>query len=175
MRKTWNMSMNLEITPLDDALLLMEINNAAVPDIGALDISKAQWLVERVVMPGLALVDGQVAGLVVVLSDSCGYNSDYYRWFTERYENFLYIDRVVVADWARGQGIAKQLYQAIEQAAHEQNMAIVADVHSDPPNTPSLNLHRTMGFDVIGTQYFPATKKTASKFMKYVERAKPKT
>ena len=47
----------------------MEINNAAVPDINELDHSRAQWLVSNVVTPGLALLDGRPAGVIIVLSD----------------------------------------------------------------------------------------------------------
>ena len=165
--------MSLEIIPLDNPTTLMEINNAAVPDVGVLTATKAQWLADHVVLPGLALLDGRQAGVVVVLGDNCGYDSSYYRWFTERYRNFLYIDRIVVADWTRGRGVAQALYQAIDRLAAEQQMAVVADVYSEPPNTPSLNFHRKMGFEEIGYQYFPAINKTAAKFIKDVERARP--
>jgi uncharacterized protein len=164
--------MRLDIDPLADAAVLLDINNAALPDIGELNIHKAQWLVDHCVMPGLVTLDGQAAGIVVVLSDSCGYDSDFYRWFTDRYENFLYIDRIVVADWARGQGVAKQIYQAIDALAQAKELAIVADVYCEPPNTPSLNLHHTMGFEEVGRQHFPAKRKIAAKFMKYAERTK---
>ncbi len=166
--------MQVEIMPLDYPHILLEINNEAVPDIGALNLVKAQWLVEHLMMPGLVLLDGQAAGIIVVLSDSCGYDSDYYRWFTDRYKNFLYIDRVVIAAWARGQGVAKQIYQAVERIAEERDLAIVADVHSEPPNVASLNLHLATGYEVIGTEYMTAQKKTVSKFMKYSERTKLK-
>jgi predicted GNAT superfamily acetyltransferase len=165
---------HLEISALDNPYALLEFNNAAVPDIGELTISKAQWLVDHAALPGLATLDGRPAGMVVVLSDTAGYDSDFYRWFTERYDNFLYIDRIIVANWARGQGVAKHLYQTIEQAAQDKKMAVVADVYSEPPNVASLHLHLTRGFQSIGAQYFPDRNKTAAKFMKYVEQAKPK-
>ena len=166
--------MAVEIVSLDAPDTLLNINNAAVPDVGVLTPAKAEWLAGHVVMPGLAMLDGKPAGTVVVLSDSCGYDSDYYRWFTGRYQNFLYIDRIIVADWARGQGVAQALYRQIDQLAAEIGAAVVADVYCEPPNTPSLNLHRKMGFEEVGTQYFPAINKTAAKFMKYGERAKVK-
>jgi predicted GNAT superfamily acetyltransferase len=166
--------MTLTITTLNDLGTLLDINNAAIPDINQLTPLKAQWLIDHLAVPGLALLDGRPAGVVVVLNDRCGYDSDYYRWFTERYENFLYIDRVIVAGWARRQGIAKALYEHVESAAKERKLAIVADVYSDPPNTPSLALHRAMDYDEIGTQAFPAEQKIATKFMKYGEHARPK-
>jgi predicted GNAT superfamily acetyltransferase len=167
--------MSLKIAKLDDPGLLLEINNAAVPDINAIDASKAQWMVEHSVMPGLALLEEKVAGVVIVLSDQAGFDSDYYRWFTARYENFLYIDRVIVAGWARGRGVAKALYQEIGQVAQAREVAVVADVYSEPPNIPSLNLHRAMGFAEIGTEYMPAVQKTVTKFMRFEEYVKRKT
>jgi len=165
---------SLETASLTDANILLELNNAAVPDLNELTPGKAQWLVDHCVVPAMATLDGRVAGLVVVLSETCGFDSDYFRWFSERYQNFLYIDRVVVADWARGQGIARQLYEAIETAAREKGLALVADVYCEPPNTASLNLHYRMGFQEIGKQHFPAEKRIATKFMKYGELARPK-
>ena len=111
--------MPLTIAPLTDANLLLALNNAAVPDVGKLSLAKARWLTDRCVLPGMASLDDQVAGIVVVLNDHCGYNSDFYRWFTDRYTNFLYIERVIVTAWARGRGVATALYQATEQAARE--------------------------------------------------------
>ncbi len=166
--------MTLTIAPLNDAKLLLELNNAAVPDVNTLTEAKAEWLVEHIVTPGLALLDGQPAGMVAVLSDDCGYDSDYYRWFTERYTNFLYIDRVIVAAAARGQGIASALYAEIDRIAQERKLAIVADVYSNPPNVPSLAFHRAMGFQEVGSQDFPAIGKVCAKLMKYVESGQRK-
>ena len=132
--------MGLAITTLDSHDILLQINNAAVPDVGPLTAVKAEWLVGHLLMAGLAVLDGQPAGLVVVLSDKCGYPSDYYRWFTVRYENFMYVDRIVVAHWARGRGVAQALYSEIDRLAHELNVAIVSDVYCEPPNTPAIHI-----------------------------------
>jgi uncharacterized protein len=166
--------MTLTITRLTDPSLLLELNNAAVPDINPLDDDRARWLTSRVVTPGLALLDGKPAGVIIVLSEQSGYDSDYFRWFAERYENFLYIDRVIVAEWARGRSVARRLYEEVDRIAQERRLAIVADVYSEPPNVPSLRLHHAMGFAEIGTQPFPAVRKVATKFMKHQEYARPK-
>jgi uncharacterized protein len=165
--------MPLTIAPLTDANLLLALNNAAVPDVGELSLDKARWLTNHCVLPGMATLDDQVAGIVVVLSDHCGYNSDFYRRFTDRYTNFLYVDRVIVTAWARGRGVATALYQATEQAARAQGMAIASDVYSEPPNTPSLRVHRSRGFVEIEKQHFPAQQKTVTKFMQYVDHSRP--
>jgi predicted GNAT superfamily acetyltransferase len=166
---------SLTITALEDAKLLLEINNAAVPSVNELTLTKAEWKIAHLVTPGLALLDGKPAGVVAVFGDDSGYDSDYFRWFSARYENFLYIDRVIVADWARGQGVARALYEAVDRVAQERRLAIVADVYSQPPNEPSLALHRALGYQEVGSQYFPDIRKLCAKFMKYAEYAKSKT
>ncbi len=56
--------MNLSITKLDDPAILLAVNNAAVPDVSPVDASKAEWMVAHCVVPGLAMLNGQVAGVV---------------------------------------------------------------------------------------------------------------
>jgi len=163
--------MSLEITLLENPALFMEVNNAAVPDVNFLDEARAEWLVRHSFFPRLATLDGHTAGVLIALSETARFDSDYYRWYVARYKNFVYVDRVVIAAWARGQGVATELYRDLEQMAEEKNLAIAAEVYSDPPNVPSLNFHRKLGYQEVGTQFCEAERKTVCKFMKYVERA----
>jgi hypothetical protein len=71
--------MSLKLTQLDNANILLEINNVAVPDLNLIDICKAQCLVEHSVVPGQAVLEGKTVGAIVVLSGDCGFQSDYYR------------------------------------------------------------------------------------------------
>ena len=164
--------MQLEIKPLDNPQILLEINNSAVPYVNMLDSGKAQWLLEHATRSWLASLDGRAVGVLVLLNATCGLESEYYQWFTERYENFLYIDRVVVADWARGHGVATALYRAVDQVAVEGGYAIASEVYSQPPNTASLKFHQVMGYREVGSQYMLSEGKTVVKLLKYAERAR---
>jgi hypothetical protein len=166
--------MKLEITPLHNPETLLTINNAAVPEVNLLNEAKARWLVEQAALARMTILNGQAAGVIIVLSDTAGFESDYYGWFVERYRNFIYIDRVIVAEWARGQGVASALYQEVEQAAQAQRLAIAAEVYAQPPNIPSLNFHRKRGFQEVGQQINAAEGKTVAKLMKYLAHAHPK-
>lgn len=166
--------MKLAINPLHNPNTLLTLNNAAIPEVNFLDEAKARWLVEQALLARLATLNGQVAGVIIVLSDTAGLESDYYGWFIERYRHFMYIDRVIVADWARGQGIASALYQEVEQVAQTQGLAIATEVYSRPPNIVSLNFHRKRGFQEIGLQVSTTEGKTVAKFMKYLAHAQSK-
>lgn len=163
--------MQLEITPLADPEILIEINNSALPYVNTLDRGRAEWLLRHAIRSWLARLEERPAGVLVLLEAGCRFESDYFRWFTERYENFLYIDRVIVADWARQRGVASELYRVVEGVAEEGGWAIATEVYSQPPNTASLNFHRSLGYQPVGEQVSLNEGKTVLKLMKFAGRA----
>ncbi len=165
--------MSLEIYPLTEPAILAEINNAAVPDVNELTLARAGWLVENAAFARLARLDGRLAGVIVALDETSGYDSDYFRWFTAHYRNFLYVDRVIVAAWARGRGVAALFYRHLEELAEARDQAIASEVYSEPPNVPSLNFHRKMGYAEVGQQFSHSEGKTVAKLIKFPERARP--
>lgn len=70
-------------------------------------------------------------------------------WFGDRYERFLYLDRIAVAASRRRQGIGAQLYDAMEAAAAPFEQ-MVCDVNIDPPNDASLAFHAFRGYLEVG-------------------------
>lgn len=166
--------MRVRIENLIDPEILLEINNAAVPDVNRLEPAGARWLLAHAAVAKLAVVDGRPAGVLVALSESAGYNSGYFGWFSHRYSNFIYIDRVIVSAWARRLGLAAELYRQVDQAAAEKGLAIATDVYSEPPNAASLAFHAKMGFAEVGLQFSELEKKTVAKLLKFPERARRK-
>lgn len=167
--------MRLEVSILEDPEILMSINNSAVPEVTPLDRPKARWLLAHSILSSMVALDGEVAGVMVALSETSGLDSEYYRWFTERYSGFVYVDRVIVSAWARGRGLATQLYGEVEAFAAEHGLAIATEVYSEPPNAPSLAFHARMGYHKVGTQHSATEGKTVVKLMKCQERARSKT
>src|SRR5882762_2831082 len=88
-----------------DFSLILAMNNAAVPNVNH---AEPQELAELITMSELtvALADGDtVLGFVLTMPPGVGYQSDNYRWFSEHYDEFVYVDRIVVSDEARNRGI----------------------------------------------------------------------
>jgi predicted GNAT superfamily acetyltransferase len=162
--------MKVEIGPIENSGVVMEINNSAIPDVNELSADKARWLVENSLMARLIKIDGRPAGVIIVLDEQASLDSDYYRWFVERYRNFVYIDRVIVSEQARGLGLATKLYWEVEKVAQETGRAIAADVYCEPANAPSLTFHQKLGYQEVGQQFCQQEGKTVAKLMKYPER-----
>ena len=164
--------MDLQTDELRSPDTLRDLNNAAIPDVNRIDHRKADWLIAHSSLARVATLDGQAAGVIIVLHDYAHLDSDYFRWFTQRYENFLYIDRVIVAATARRRGVATKLYLEVDALALSTSRAIASEVYCEPPNIASLRFHQKMGYREIGRQFSPAESKTVSKLMKFADHAK---
>ncbi len=93
------------------------------------------------------------------------YDSPNYQWFLQRYQRFVYIDRVVVAAAARGRGYARLLYEDLfRRAADAGHEHVVCEVNVQPPNPASDSLHAALGFAEIGS----ATIHNGAKSVRYL-------
>jgi len=99
------------------------------------------------------LIEGEagVAAFLLAFREGAGYDSPNYRWFSERYESFVYIDRVVVAPAERGKGLATSLYLDVFAFARKNGAALVTcEFDIDPPNEVSRRFHERLGFEEVG-------------------------
>jgi uncharacterized protein len=106
------------------------------------------------------------SAFIIAFDQSADYDSENFLWFRARFSRFVYVDRVVTAAAARGQGHAATLYNALFEAAraagHER---ITCEVNADPPNPASDAFHAKFGFAPIGSAALP-NGKTVSYFSK---------
>lgn len=107
---------------------------------------------------------------LIAVDDLADYDNANFKWFKERYSRFIYIDRIVVADRVRGQGIARRLYGELFQRAlcAGQDRA-VCEVNLVPPNSTSDAFHSAMGFSEVGRAVLSGSGKT----VRYLSKCLP--
>ena len=153
------------IEPLapDDAAALA-LNNAHAVELSWLDARRFAELVDRAFA---ARRIGRVAFLLAFDQDA-DYDSPNFLWFRERYPRFVYVDRVVVAPAARGQGHARRLYEDLfDQARRRGHDHVVCEVNLQPPNPASDAFHARLGFAEAGQAVLPG----GAKAVRYLRRA----
>nr|WP_246401606.1 GNAT family N-acetyltransferase [Jiangella mangrovi] len=90
--------------------------------------------------------------MVVAFDQDTARISQNFDWFKARYPRFAYVDRVVVAEATRGQGLARALYDDVIEAARAEGQTLLcAEVNLDPPNPASDALHTSVGFTPVGS------------------------
>lgn len=99
--------------------------------------------------------DGADAGFVLTFAAGSPYDSEHYRWFAERHDAFVYLDRVVVDPAFQRTGLGTRAYDALERSAREVAPTFCLEVNLDPPNEPSLAFHRGRGYREVGQDGAP--------------------
>jgi predicted GNAT superfamily acetyltransferase len=103
--------------------------------------------------------DGQLAGFLIGLRPGLPYDSLNYRWFSENYDDFGYVDRVAVAPTARRLGVASRLYQDFAATLRGNVEVMTCEVNIRPPNESSMRYHEQHGFVRVATQETDGGKK----------------
>ncbi len=104
-----------------------------------------------------------VVGFLLALREGASYGSPNYRWFAERYQEFLYIDRVALAPSQQGRGLGRLLYDDVFAFARARGVSTVTlEFDIDPPNEASRRFHAKCGFREVGTQWVAGGKKLVS-------------
>ena len=136
-----------------DFLKVLEINNSNVPALGELTLEKLHYLVEHS-LHALVVEHHTLVGFCITFAPNAPYDSLNYLWFCERYEQFVYLDRIAFTSQTQGIGLGKLLYQHIEQLMRESRLEypLCCEVNLEPPNPGSLRFHQSIGFKFVGTR-----------------------
>ncbi|MBK5267495.1 MAG: GNAT family N-acetyltransferase [Acidimicrobiia bacterium] len=135
-----------------DVVDAVTLNNAEVPHVGPTD---QEHLTRFLDYPGVVWVvemDGALTGLMVACEPGSTYESTNYRWFDERSDDFIYVDRIVVAPSAQRLGIGRVLYKRLAAAYVGVARQMTCEVNLDPLNEASMAFHVRMGFRQVATK-----------------------
>ena len=125
---------------------IVHLNQNALEGVGPLDNESLSLPVK---MAAQALVvdhgDGDIAGFVITVPPGAEYDSSRYRWFEDTLEDdYVYLDRIVVSEDHRREGVASKLYEEIEA-----DLPIALEVYET--NDVSLAFHESRGFEEVGS------------------------
>lgn len=143
----------MKISPIrkNDFEEVLKLNAASVPHVNLIDREQLQWFADRASFLRVARIENRIAGFLIGLRPGTDYASPNYRWFCEHYDDFAYIDRVAVAEWARRQGIAETLYNAFAESQAGVPV-LTCEVNIRPANQGSMLFHERFGFRQVGSQ-----------------------
>ena len=147
-----------------DADDVLALNQGALDAVSSLDLDRLAWLCD-IADTSLVITDGsRIAGFAIMMGPASAYDSINYAWFTERYDDFAYLDRIVVDPSCRRTGVGSSLYDAAEGAASRHGR-MTLEVYAEPPNQASLAFHRSRDYVEVG-RLLQANGKTCAMFVK---------
>lgn len=122
---------------------VIDLNQNALEGVGPLDHESLSLLVKQADQALVLDDDGDIAGFVITLPTGATYDSSRYDWFERRLAEYVYLDRIVVAETHRRQGVASRLYEAVEG-----DLPVALEVYET--NDVSLAFHRSRGYETVG-------------------------
>ena len=148
------------------------LNLAEVQHTSAMDVDRLMALHELSCFHRVACVDGIVAAFLLAMRDGAPYANTNFEWFARKFARFVYIDRVVVADSARGLGLGTRLYEELFAFARAHEIPhVTCEYNLVPANEPSRRFHDKLGFAERGTQWMAdGTKKVSLQAAQIDER-----
>lgn len=143
----------------DDLDEVLRLNEDSVPHVSSVCLSQMQWFAANAHYFRVARSGGQLAGFLIGLRPGLSYESPNYRWFSENYNEFGYIDRVAVAAAARRNGVASRLYEDFAATLDGEVDVMTCEVNIRPANESSMRYHEKHGFIRVATQETEGGKK----------------
>ncbi|WP_368562164.1 GNAT family N-acetyltransferase [Pseudoxanthomonas sp. UTMC 1351] len=145
---------------------VLALNNNAGLAILPLDTAKVHRFYEQAEYFRVAERDGNLAGFLVGFGSDADHDSSNFAWFRERYPQFFYIDRIVVASRRRGGGVGRAFYADVQSYAELRYPHLACEVFLDHGADPALLFHGSFGFREVGQNIMPGLEVRASMLMK---------
>lgn len=150
----------------EDEAAVLALNNEHAAELSWLEAERLSFLLGQ---SFYARRIGDLEAFIMTFDQDADYDSPNFLWFRERYERFVYVDRVVVAAFARGRGHARRLYEdlfdTVTRAGH---ILVTCEVNADPPNPASDAFHAALGFAEVGDAVIHGGKKAVRYYIRRI-------
>jgi uncharacterized protein len=156
-----------------DLAEVVTLNNANTPAVNAktlqqLSVMLAESTISLGAFDDVEDVDDGLLGFLITFPPGTSYESLNYAWFSANYDEFAYMDRIVVAPEARGQSIGAALYGVLFERLGSSVPLVGIDVNLRPPNEGSIRFHQRLGFVEVAQQQTDGGNKTVSLMVKHL-------
>ena len=139
---------------VQDMDFVLELNKVNVEVLSPMDEEKFAYFMRTAELFEIEEVEDRPVAFIIALREGLDdYNSENYIWFSDNYDSFLYVDRIVIDGKYRSRGIGREMYEKVFAHAKATGVPVVtAEVDIIPYNDPSLKFHEEMGFEEVGQQ-----------------------
>jgi len=100
------------------------------------------------------LSDDEVLGFMICFREKSEHHSVNYKFFNDREDRFIYVDRIAIKENHGRRGLGSDLYKELYKLSSLKQLPICCEVFTLPLNQVSLNFHYKNGFEVVGEYDF---------------------
>ena len=134
----------------EDLDVMLAINQENVPAVGPENEETMRQIFEWSFLALGIEVNQALVGYCLIMKPGLPYGSTNYQWFCDKYDDFIYLDRVAFTASHQGKGYGSLLYSEVESRSTEPLFTL--EVNLKPRNEGSLRFHHRLGFVEVGQQ-----------------------
>ena len=160
------MNYNIISATKSDLDFVLSLNQDSLPAVSHLDLSKINHFLQISSYFKIFKIDDKPVGFLIGLKPRKDYKSENYIWINQRYDSFIYVDRIIIDINYRNRGLGFYFYNHLIKSMGGKVESIFCEVNIKPYNKQSIKFHKKYGFEEIGKQDTKKGKKRVV-YMKY--------
>ncbi|MBJ13243.1 MAG: hypothetical protein CMG62_09270 [Candidatus Marinimicrobia bacterium] len=145
-----------------DLEFVLSLNQNFLPAVGDSDLTEMNHFLKISTYFKIIKVEEKSIGFLIGLLPGKNYGSENYKWFSARYDSFIYVDRIVIDRKNQNKGFGKIFYDDLKDTMKDKAGIIACEVNIRPYNKQSIDFHKNYGFEDVGTKNTENNKKTVS-------------
>ena len=146
----------------DDIPIVTDLNQKFLPAVGFLGIENINHFLIISSYFKIIKVNENLVGFMIGLMPGVDYESVNYKWFSDKYSSFIYVDRIVIAEKYQNKGFGKIFYDDLKKTFYDKASIITCEINVRPYNKQSIDFHKKYGFKEVGRKNTENDKKTVS-------------
>ncbi len=129
---------------------ILELNQDNKPALGGIDsLIHLEKLYNSSMFCLCNFFEDKLNSFALIMSKDSDYQSPNFLYFKNKYEDFIYIDRIAVQSNFQRNGIGTAIYNEINSIAKINSLPVCCEVNTVPLNKKSLDFHYNKGFRKI--------------------------
>ncbi len=133
---------------------IVSLNAAAVQHTSAMDTGRLRELAALATHHRVVDLDGRVVAFLLAMNHDVKYQNENFAWFSTRYAQFVYVDRIVIDATCAGAGLGTRLYSWLFVCARAAGFSVITcEYNIEPPNPASQRFHDRFNFREVGRRW----------------------
>ena len=144
------MNYKIEQATKDDLKSILFLNQYSIPAVSSSNLEIMKHFLIICDYFKVCKINGEIIGFLNALLPSKDYKSEHYKWFNDRYESFIYVDRIILNKSYQNQGYGTVYYDDLKKLIENKLLDIACEINTKPYNKQSIRFHKKYGFKEVG-------------------------
>ena len=129
---------------------IFNLNQLHLPSLGSLEgLNHIENLYNSSSFFALIKINNNLVGLAIVMSTLSKYSSPNFLYFKNKYDDFMYIDRIAISEKYHRKGFGSLIYKELYNQSKNLGIPLCCEVNTKPINQQSLDFHKKLEFSII--------------------------